>query len=105
MDVIDFHEVVESLKKLIDVYDEEIAPYAVSLCTKLGEAYLRLIAQKESGDEEDNDMLQTEEGLMSTIKRVLKTISGNGEYKHFYSQLEEILEKPIELTFTKAGNS
>ena len=103
MDDIDFDEMVEALKKLVDVYDEEIAPYAVSLCAKLGETYLRLIAQKGSGDEEDNETLLTADGLMTAIKRVLNSISG--EYKHLYPQLEEILEKPIEVTFTEAGNS
>lgn len=44
MDDIDFDELVEALKTLVEVYHEEIAPYAISLCSKLGETYLRLIA-------------------------------------------------------------
>jgi hypothetical protein len=44
MDDIDFDELVEALRQLVEEYQEEIAPYAISLCTKLGEAYLRLIA-------------------------------------------------------------
>jgi importin-7 len=44
MDDIDFDELVEALKTLVEVYHDEIAPYAVSLCSKLGEAYLRLVA-------------------------------------------------------------
>jgi hypothetical protein len=103
MDDIDFDELVEALKTLVDVYREEIAPYAVSLCSKLSEAYLRLIAQKGSGDEEDNETLLTADGLMTAIKRVLNSISG--EYKHLYPELEQILEKPIEVTFTEAGVS
>ncbi len=103
MDDIDFDELVEALKTLVEVYHDEIAPYAVSLCSKLGETYLRLIAQKGSGDEEDNETLLTADGLMTAIKRVLNSISG--EYKHLYPQLEEILEKPIEVTFTEAGVS
>lgn len=103
MDDIDFDELVEALKTLVDVYREEIAPYAVSLCSKLSEAYLRLIAQKGSGDEEDNETLLTADGLMTAIKRVLNSISG--EYKHLYPELEQILEKPIEVTFTEAGSS
>jgi hypothetical protein len=103
MDDIDFDELVEALKTLVEVYHDEIAPYAVSLCSKLGETYLRLIAQKGSGDEEDNETLLTADGLMTAIKRVLNSISG--EYKHLYPQLEEILEKPIEVTLTEAGVS
>ena len=50
MDDIDFDELVKALQDLVEVYEEEIAPYAVSLCSKLGEAYLRLISQKGSGE-------------------------------------------------------
>lgn len=32
MDEIDFDELVEALQELVNVYHEEIAPYAVSLC-------------------------------------------------------------------------
>lgn len=66
----------------MNVYHDEIAPYAVSLCTKLGEAYLRLIAQKGSGDDEDNETCLTADGLMTAITRVLKSISG--QYKELY---------------------
>lgn len=46
MDDIDFDELVQALQQLVNVYHDEIAPFAVSLCQKLGEAYLRLIAAK-----------------------------------------------------------
>jgi hypothetical protein len=103
MDDIDFDELVQALQQLVNVYHDEIAPYAVSLCQKLGEAYLRLIASKGSGDDEDTETSLTAEGLMSAISRVLKSISG--QYKELYPQLEELLEKPIEVTFTDAGCS
>jgi len=103
MDDIDFDELVEALKKLVDVYHDEIAPYAVSLCSKLGEAYIRLISAKGSGEEEDNETSLTADGLMTAITRVLKSISG--QYKELYPQLEELLEKPIEITFTEVGCS
>jgi hypothetical protein len=32
MDEIDFEELVGSLRIIVDVYDEELAPYAISLC-------------------------------------------------------------------------
>jgi hypothetical protein len=76
MDDIDFDELVEALKKLVDTYHDEIAPYAVSLCSKLGEAYVRLINMKGSGEEEDNETCLTADGLMTAITRVLSSISG-----------------------------
>ena len=87
----------------MNVYHDEIAPYAIALCQKLGEAYLRLIASKGVGEEEDNETCLTADGLMTAITRVLKSISG--QYKELYPQLEELLEKPIEVTFTEAGVS
>ena len=32
MDEIDFEELVGALRIIVDTYDDEIAPYAVSLC-------------------------------------------------------------------------
>ena len=53
MDDIDFDELVKSLQNIVDVYSQEIAPYAVGLCMKLGEAFIRLINVKGSGENED----------------------------------------------------
>lgn len=35
MDDIDFEELVGALRKIVNVYEDEIAPFAVSLCHKL----------------------------------------------------------------------
>lgn len=43
MDEIDFEELVGALRVIVDTYEEEISPYAISLCQKLGDAYVRLI--------------------------------------------------------------
>ena len=82
MDDIDFDQLINALKRLVEVYHDEIAPYAVALCQKLGEAYLRLLASKDSPDEEDTETSLTADGLMTAITRVLKSISG--QYKELY---------------------
>ena len=46
IDDIDYDELITSLKKIVDVFEEEIAPYALDLCGKLGEAFIRLHEQK-----------------------------------------------------------
>jgi hypothetical protein len=46
MDEIDFEDLVGALRKIVDIYEDEIAPYAVSLCQKLSEAYIRCIKTK-----------------------------------------------------------
>ena len=101
MDEIDFDELVQALQELVNVFREDIAPYALQLCSKLGDAYLRLLAQKGVGEEEDQETCLTSVGLMTAIRRVLESISG--QYKELYPQLEEIIEKPIAATFTENG--
>ena len=48
IDDIDYDELITSLKKIVDVFEDEIGPYALDLCQKLGEAYLRLHEQKKT---------------------------------------------------------
>ena len=55
----------------MNVYESEIAPFAISLCTKLGEAYLRLLSVKGQGDDEDQETCLTADGLFTAIRRVL----------------------------------
>lgn len=40
---------------------------------------------------------------MTAIRRVLESISGEN-YKHLYPQIEELLEAPLEATFTELGH-
>lgn len=42
IDEIDYDELIESLKKIVDVFEAEIGPYALELCGKLSEAFVRL---------------------------------------------------------------
>ena len=44
MDDIDFEELTGALKVIVEAFEDEIAPYAVSLCQKLSQAYVRCIA-------------------------------------------------------------
>lgn len=53
MDDIDFDELVISLQELVETFNEDIAPFAVGLCQKLGEAYVRLVNAKGTGENED----------------------------------------------------
>ena len=76
MDDIDFEELVGALRVIVDTYDDEIAPYAVSLCTKLSEAYCRLITANVDQEQADTEAGLTADGLMSAIRRVLNSISG-----------------------------
>ena len=86
----------------MEVYEDQIAPYAIGLCAKLSEAYIRLIQTKGKGDNEDQETSLTADGLMTAIRRVLTSISG--KYNQLYPELEVILEEPLKLTFTEEGS-
>ena len=92
MDDIDFEDLVLALKKIVEIYGDDIAPFAVSLCQKLSEAHLRLMQQNKGQklEEEDNETSLTADGLMTAIRRVLNSISGM--FPELYPQLEQILE-------------
>lgn len=78
MDEIDFEDLVEALRRIVDVFEDEIAPYAECLCQKLSEAFNRLIQKGKGQDQESVDAetgIHTER-LMIAIRRVLQSISG-----------------------------
>mmetsp|Transcript_10551 Transcript_10551/g.7883 ORF Transcript_10551/g.7883 Transcript_10551/m.7883 type:complete len:192 (+) Transcript_10551:1740-2315(+) len=95
MDDIDFDELVQALKNIVTVYEEEIAPYAKGLCGKLSEAFVRLVNQNGEGENEDQETSLTIDGLMQAIRRVLASISG--KYKELYPEIEAMLEQSIYL--------
>ena len=51
MDEIDFEDLVGALRRIVEIYQSEIAPYAISLCQKLSDAYVRCVKNK--GTSED----------------------------------------------------
>jgi hypothetical protein len=53
MDDIDFDDLINALQEIVEVFEDEIAPYAIGLCGKLAEAYIRLISVKGTGEDED----------------------------------------------------
>ena len=101
MDEIDFEDLVGALRKIVEIYDSEIAPYAISLCMKLSEAYVRCVKNKGEIDDEEIEQGLTADGLMRAIVRVLNSISG--KFPELYPQLEHILEESIHVTLSEAG--
>lgn len=76
MDDVDYDDLIVALKDIVDKYGEEVAPYSVSLCQKLSEAYLRLLQAKGNCDDEDNELGLTADGILTAIRRILNSISG-----------------------------
>ena len=106
IDDIDYDELIESLKKIVDVFEDEIGPYALDLCQKLSEAFLRLHEQRKTVEgsgalDLDQETSLSCEGLMTAIRRILQSISG--KFPEVYPALEEILEQPILATLNDHG--
>ena len=98
IDDIDYDELITSLKTIVEYFEDEIGPYALELCSKLGEAYMRLSEMKKTVEgsgqlDLDQETSLTAEGLMTAIRRILNSISGR--YPELYPQLEEVLQQPI----------
>lgn len=74
MDDIDFEDLVNSLRKIVEVFSNEVAPYAKSLCIKLSEAFIRLTKNKGDVDDEATDEGLTAGGLMKAIRRTIESI-------------------------------
>jgi hypothetical protein len=102
IDEIDYDELIEALRTIVSVYGDEICPYAVELCQKLGEAYCRLAHASSvnvgGGNEleEDAESSLTAGGLMGAIRRILSVISGR--FPTLYPAIEEALAAPLALT-------
>lgn len=107
MDEIDYDELVHSLRRIVEVFSDEVAPYAKSLCMKLSDAFVRLIKSKDADeDEEFVDEGLTAEGMMRAIRRVLESIYTISEQQpQLYPELEEILEQSLLLCFTEEGQA
>ena len=47
IDDIDYDELIDSLKKIVEVFENEIGPHAIELCEKLSDAYMRLFESQQ----------------------------------------------------------
>ena len=91
MDEIDFEELISALKKIVVIYEHEIAPHAEKLCQKLSDAYIRITNNgKVDWNDIDTQEALNSDSLMTAIRRVLNSISG--KFPEIYPRLEAILE-------------
>lgn len=99
IDEIDYDELIESLKVIVEIFNDEIQPYAEELCVRLGESFCRLMEINHTGEEHlelDNETSLTADGLMTAIRRILQSISGR--FPHIFPRLEQILTQPIQIS-------
>jgi hypothetical protein len=82
MNEIDNDELVASLEMFIDRFEEDMAPYAVTLCAKLSEAFMRM----SSVDEDDSAIAAME--CLTTIQTILRSIH---DKPNLYPHCEQVL--------------
>lgn len=51
LDEVDIQDLVDSLRKIVEVFNHEVAPYAKSLCIKLSDAFIKSIQNKDDPDD------------------------------------------------------
>jgi hypothetical protein len=69
MDEIDLKLLVDALQKIIEVYADSVAPFAVKVVKKLQETYIKLI--DENAEQEDAELTLTSFGCLQAINKVL----------------------------------
>ena len=55
MDTIDYDGLVKALQRIVECFEDSIAPDAMGLCEQLSKSYVRLILSKGSGEQEDQE--------------------------------------------------
>lgn len=83
MTEIDHQDLVSTLESLIDTYGEEMAPYAVGLCQRLAEVFMR---QFKSDDEDDHT-----DSPMECLVAISSLLRGIKDLTHIYLQVEPVL--------------
>lgn len=104
MDEIDFDELIAALQGIVETYQEEIAPFAVDICVKLSQAYVRLIQSNGQGDDEDQETSLSADGIVTAIRHVLISIRSVPNKEQMYQQLEAILQECLTITITQPDN-
>ena len=92
LDEVDIQDLVDSLRKIVEVFKDEVAPYAKSLCIKLSDAFIKCIKNKDDEDDIEVEESLSAEGLIKAIRRVLESIYILADFQpQLYSELEVIL--------------
>eukprot|EP01103_Thecamoeba_quadrilineata_P015393 TRINITY_DN4851_c0_g1_i1.p1 TRINITY_DN4851_c0_g1~~TRINITY_DN4851_c0_g1_i1.p1 ORF type:complete len:1011 (-),score=143.11 TRINITY_DN4851_c0_g1_i1:224-3256(-) len=83
MSEVDNDDLVSALEVIIHKYSDQIPPFAVNICSRLAEAFLRV-----SADEDDENSALAALEYLRTIQTVLVSIS---KMPHLYPQVEAVL--------------
>lgn len=86
MDEVDNEDLVFTLETIVENLGEEIAPYALGLCTSLSNAFWKCIQSEDEGEDEIGAMAAV--GCLRAIATILESVNA---LPHLYPAMEEIL--------------
>lgn len=86
MDEVDNEDLVFTLETIVENLGEEIAPYALGLCTNLSNAFWKCIQSEDEGEDEIGAMAAV--GCLRAIATILESVNA---LPHLYPAMEEIL--------------
>lgn len=75
MNEFDNEELVNAFENIMEIFQNEIRPYAVDICSHLVNMYKRLIKQDQNGDDEWGESILAACGAVSSIRRILDALS------------------------------
>jgi hypothetical protein len=98
MDEVDNEELVGALEEIVDIFSEDIAPFAEGLCLELMKAYQRMVTT--DVDEDDGETALAAMGCVTAIRRILNSAQDN---KELLSKLEQTIFPIILFSITPDG--
>eukprot|EP01094_Clydonella_sp_ATCC50884_P012896 TRINITY_DN2318_c0_g1_i1.p1 TRINITY_DN2318_c0_g1~~TRINITY_DN2318_c0_g1_i1.p1 ORF type:complete len:1032 (-),score=466.14 TRINITY_DN2318_c0_g1_i1:446-3541(-) len=85
MNEIDSDDLVATLESLVSKFEDEMAPFAVEMCARLTENFLRM-HEEEGDDEEDEGTALAALETMKTLQTVMGSVK---DHKRVYPEIEE----------------
>lgn len=98
MDEIDSEELVAALEEMVEIFSDDIAPFAEGLCEELMKAYQRMVSA--DVDEDDGETALAAMGCVTAIRRILNSAQDN---KELLARLEEKIFPIIMFSITPDG--
>ena len=98
MNEVDNEDLVGALEEIVEIFNEDIGPFAEDLCTELIKSYQRMV--NADVDSDDGETALAAMGCVTAIRRILNSAKEN---KELMQRLEEKVYPIILFSFTPAG--
>jgi hypothetical protein len=97
MSEVDSEELVGALEEIVEIFSEDIGPFAESLCEELMKAYQRMVNVDE---DDDGETALAAMGCVTAIRRILNSAQDN---KELLGKLEQKVFPMILFSLTPDG--